>query len=362
MTSKLNNHLRIAFLDSWLQNVSEGSGTAAAIGGLALALEKKGHTIERIVPLSNNPPNLTLRRLWYNVTLPKRLSDHSFDLIVGFDIDGIRWANQCNVPYVCCILGVLAEEQRFERGWTKLLLWSLSRLERLTVRRAPCVISISQYCCDRIHANYGVEPQKMKVVPSGINLSDWPITDPNERDPWTVLCVARQYPRKRVIDLVDAFKLVVDKCPQAKLVIIGDGPEHAKICQRVEEKKLSEQVQVLGALADNEDVRAWYRKSSVFCLPSAQEGFGIVFLEAMASGLPVISTNATAIPEVVPHEKAGLLVQPRNPSALADAIITLLQNPELRSQYRDFGLNYVQDFDWAKVADRFLDTIDQHFS
>lgn len=350
--------LRIAFLDSWLQDVSEGSGTTAAIGGLAKTLQRRGHQVDRIVPLSQYPKNFLLRRLWYNVTLPRRLARADYDLCVGFDIDGFQWAHRSPIPYVCCVKGVLAEEQRCEQGWPKLMLWSLSRLEQLNARRSPYVISTSRYCCNKIYQHYGVPLERLRLVPEGIDLADWHFPEgETQRDPWTVLCVARQYPRKRVTDLVQAFRRVVDRLPQAKLVIIGDGPEHATIQQQVEANHLQAHVQVLGALPSQAEVKAWYGRSSVFCLPSVQEGFGIVFLEAMASGLPVISTQATAIPEVVPHRKAGILVPPRDVSALAGAIIELLENPELGSRYADFGRSHVQQFTWDRVADLFLKTI-----
>jgi glycosyltransferase involved in cell wall biosynthesis len=92
----------------------------------------------------------------------------------------------------------------------------------------------------------------------------------------------------------------------------------------------------------------------VFCLPSEQEGFGIVFLEAMAAGLPVVSTTAAAIPEVVPHGQAGLLVPPRDPQALAGALLQLLGDTALQERCRSFGRLHVQDFSWDRVAERFL--------
>lgn len=349
--------LRIAFLDSWLQEVSEGSGTAAAIGGLAEILQRRGHQVDRLVPMSKLPKKLLWRRLWYNVTLPQRLAKAKYDLCVGFDIDGFRWAHRSPIPYVCSIKGVLAEESRCEPGWPKLMLWSLSRLERINARRAPRVISTSKYCCDRIHQHYGVPFDRLRLVPEGIDLENWQCSDDSQRDPWTVLCVARQYPRKRVIDLVQAFRLVVDRLPQAKLVIIGDGPENAAIRQQVDRCNLQSQVQVLGALPSQAEVKNWYARSSIFCLPSVQEGFGIVFLEAMASGLPVISTTAAAIPEVVPDRQAGILVPPQDVKALALAIVELLENPQLRSQYQAAGRTHVQLFTWERVADLFLEAI-----
>ena len=358
--------MRIAFLDSWLQEVAEGSGTAAAIGGLAGALIARGHAVERLVPEGAWPRNLLLRRLWFNLTLPKRLAAASgrYDLVVGFDIDGVRVAHRCPVPYVCCIKGVLAEESHCESGWPRRMLWGLSRLERLNARRAPLVLSTSRYCCERIEAHYGVPPERLRLVPEGIDTGLWnpagddPAALDGAREPHTVLCVARQYPRKRVADLITAFAAVHQRLPSARLVVIGDGPEHRALRELVERLELGAVVQLLGAVADDGDVRAWYRRSALFCLPSIQEGFGIVFLEAMASGLPVVSTTATAIPEVVPHGRAGILVPPRDPAALAEALLQLLTDPVLQARCRAYGRGHVGPFSWDRVAERFLEAVD----
>ncbi len=357
--------MRIAFLDSWLQDVAEGSGTAAAIGGLAGALIARGHTVERLVPEGAWPRNLLLRRLWFNLTLPRRLAaaEGRYDLVVGFDIDGFRVAHRCPVPYVCCIKGVLAEESRCESGWPRLMLWGLSRLERLNARRAPLVLSTSRYCCERIEEHYGVPACRLRLVPEGIDVGLWnpaggdAAAIDGAREPHTVLCVARQYPRKRVADLIKAFQNVHQQLPSARLVVIGDGPEHGALRELVQRLGLGAVVQLLGALPDDGAVREWYRRSAVFCLPSIQEGFGIVFLEAMASGLPVVSTTATAIPEVVPNGKAGLLVPPRDPQALAEALLKLLTDPALQAQQRAYGREHVGPFSWDRVAERFLESV-----
>ncbi len=354
--------MRIAFLDSWLQDAASGSGTAVAIGGLAHNLIARGHQLERLAPVGRWPRHLLLRRLWFNVTLPRRLARGRYDLVVGFDIDGVRVSGRPGVAYACSIKGVLAEESRCERGWPRLMLWLLSRLERRNARRAPLVLSTSRYCCERIQAHYGVPAERLALVPEGIDLHLWsPSSDPETlarvdaaREPFTVLCVARQYPRKRVTDLLAAFPLVLAQLPQARLVVIGDGPEHGALAQQRADLGLEASVQLLGALASDQEVRAWYQRASIFCLPSIQEGFGIVFLEAMASGLPVVSTTATAIPEVVPHGQAGLLVPPRDPQALAAAILSLLADAALRERCRSFGRQHARDFSWDRVAATFL--------
>jgi glycosyltransferase involved in cell wall biosynthesis len=370
--------LRIGFLDSWLQDSAGGSGTAVAIGGLAAALQARGHRVERIVPRGHWPRSLLLRRLVFNLTLPVRLREGQgpppYDLLVGFDIDGVRLAHRSPVPYVCSIKGVLAEEARCERGWPALMLRSLSLLECLHARRAPLVLSTSAYCCERIQALYGVASERLVVVSEGIDPAAWcagdgatgiapvgggdPDPEPAEsREPFLVLCVARQYPRKRVGDLIAAFPRVLQGCPQARLVVIGDGPEHLALQRQVAALGLDSAVRLLGALPSDQEVRGWYRRASIFCLPSIQEGFGIVFLEAMASGLAVVSTTATAIPEVVPHQRAGLLVPPRDPEALAAALLRLLTDPEQRQRLADGGRAHARSFSWDRVAEDFLQAV-----
>ncbi|MEB3271900.1 MAG: glycosyltransferase family 4 protein [Synechococcus sp.] len=353
--------MRIAFLDSWLREAAEGSGTAVAIGGLAEALRARGHQVVRIGPRGSWPRNLLLRRLWFNLTLPWRLQallgSPAVDLIVGFDIDGVRIAARAGAAYACSIKGVLAEEARCERGWPRLMLTGLSWLERLNARRAPLVLSTSRYCLERIEAHYGVASSRLALVGEGIDPALWRCGE-QERQRATILCVARQYPRKRVIDLIEAFSLVLPVCPQAELVVIGDGPEHGVIADRVRALGLSASVRLLGALRSDEEVRAWYRRATVFCLPSIQEGFGIVYLEAMAAGLPVVATTAAAIPEVVPDGQAGVLVPPRDPAALAAALLRLLQDPSLCRQLAGRGRLLVQQHSWERVADRFLAAVE----
>lgn len=350
--------LRIAFLDSWLQQVAEGSGTAAAIGGLGRALRARGHQVTRIAPTGAWPANLTARRLLFNLSLPALLRRLPYDLIVGFDIDGFLVAGRAPGPYVCSVKGVIAEELQHERGAVRRLLWSLSRLERHNARAAPLVLTTSAYCRDRIGAHYGVPPGRVRLVPEGIDLARWRrlLDAPGgpAREGRTILCVARQYPRKHVDDLLRAFALLRPHHPGARLVIIGDGPEHRRLRALAAALDLGRSALLLGALPDDDAVVGWYRRAGIFCLPSVQEGFGIVFLEAMAAGLPIVATTAAAVPEVVPHGQAGALVPPGDIPALADALAELLARPALRQTYGAFGREHVARYAWDTVAGSFL--------
>ena len=97
-----------------------------------------------------------------------------------------------------------------------------------------------------------------------------------------------------------------------------------------------------------------YRRAGVFCLPSVQEGFGIVFLEAMAAGKPIVAARSAAVPEVVSH---GRLVEPDNAEALAAAIETLYFDSELRMRLGAEGLQAVRQFEMRRVARSFLSSI-----
>jgi glycosyltransferase involved in cell wall biosynthesis len=353
--------MQIAFLDSWLQQVAEGSGTAAAIGGLRGALLVRGHQVTRLAPPTSWPRNVTLRRLLFKLQLPALLRTLRYDLIVGVDIDGWLWSSaRDGRPYLASIKGVIAEEMQHESGCTRLLFELLSRLESANARRADAVLTTSAYCRAAIGRHYGIAAGQVRLVPEGIDLPRWRrmiTAEPRSSDGATILCVARQYPRKHIADLLRALPAVRRAVPHARAMIVGDGPEHAALRALAAELRLDGAVQFLGSLPDDAQVARCYRQADVFCLPSVQEGFGIVFLEAMAAGLPIVAARAAAVPEVVPDMRAGLLVAPGDTAALAATLITLLKRPDQRAAYGDFGHHYVEQYDWGHVAQLFLDQV-----
>jgi glycosyltransferase involved in cell wall biosynthesis len=353
--------MRIAFLDSWVQSVAEGSGTAAAIGGLRGALIARGHCVARLAPPTPWPRSLTARRLLFNIQLPALLRTLRYDLVVGFDIDGfLRSGAGGDTPYLVAIKGVIAEEMQHEGGRTRLLFEVLSRLERHNARGADAVLTTSAYCRGAIERHYGVPAPRVLLVPEGIDLPRWrriAAAEPRARDGATILCVARQYPRKHIADLLRALPIVLQAAPHTRTVIIGDGPQHAALRRLAAELGLGVAVQFRGSIPDDDQVARCYRQADIFCLPSVQEGFGIVFLEAMASGLPIVAARAAAIPEVVPQGRAGLLVPPGDVMAVAEALIELLKNPDQRAAYGAFGQEHVAQYDWERVAGVFLDQV-----
>src|SRR5262249_46293106 len=150
--------------------------------------------------------------------------------------------------------------------------------------------------------------------------------DSPDLEKFTVLSVCRFYPRKRLDVLLRAAAQLRKAIPSFEIRIVGNGPEHPRLQQLCDELSLRQTVRWLGDVSLTRLAQE-YKRAHVFCLPSEQEGFGIVFLEAMAAGKPIVATCAAAIPEIV---RSGMLIKPGDCDAIADAILHLYRHPDLR--------------------------------
>lgn len=345
--------MTLAFLTSTPLDVARGSGTFSGISTLARALRKHGCEVSFFTP-GLHLPVYTLERLWFNEHLRRR--DFSgFDAVVGFDMDGYRV--RTIRPHIASIKGVIADEMRFESGLTRRTMAVQAACERVHVRRAGMVMTTSRYAASRIQELYGLAETPV-VVPEAIDLDGWSelfARNPAAPDPrrFTVLTVCRFYPRKRLHVLLDASVHLRDRLPGLTIRIAGGGPEAARLRRICREQRLGGVVHWLGDISQDELARE-YQTADVFCLPSVQEGFGIVFLEAMAAGKPVIAARAAATPEVVAE---GLLTEPENAEALAAAIEELHADPARRRSLAEAGLRAVRQYDAPRVAQQFLDAI-----
>ncbi len=349
--------MRFAFFTSTPLTPTEGSGTFVAIRELERALVKLGYAVE-LRPLGFRSGFHTLDRWLYNAGLV--LDPPTADVAVGFDLDGFLWARQRRIPFVASLKGIIADELGNERGWTRALLAIQAGWERANVARADAVLVTSRYCAGVVEHLYGVPPQKITVVPEPIDLADWEVRfaqalrRPADRP--TVLCVARMYPRKRIQDLLAAAARLRDRLPQAQVRIVGSGPERRRLLRLRAELGLGDTIVFLGEIS-RARLAEEYANADCFCLPSIQEGFGIVFLEAMAAGLPIVACRAAAVPEVVPDGVAGLLVEPRHPERLTDALEDLLKDSGRRKEYGEAGRRRAAEFDAPRVAERFLEAL-----
>ncbi|HXJ85106.1 MAG TPA: glycosyltransferase family 4 protein [Candidatus Methylomirabilis sp.] len=336
-------------------NALEGSGTFVGIAGIATGLTALGHEV-LVRPLGRRTRFHTLDRWLYNLGVLLR-PPVGVDVVMGVDLDGFLWARRRRIPFVASLKGIIADELKNERGWVRVLLQTQAHWERLNTGRADLVMVTSRYCAEVARREYGVPAERIAIVPESIDLEAWDDrfarAHRRRRDGPVVLSVARMYPRKRLGDLLRAARVLRDRIPGAEVRIVGRGPEWDSLVRLHGDLGLGESTQLLGDVS-REQLAEEYVNADVFCLPSVQEGFGIVFLEAMAAGLPVVACRAAAIPEVVGDGATGLLTPPRDPAALAQALENLLRDPVRAGQLGAEGRRRVEGFTPRHVAERFL--------
>jgi glycosyltransferase involved in cell wall biosynthesis len=351
--------VRFEFLSSTPPSPTEGSGTWVAIDGVVRGLERLGHAA-RLRPITARSGFHTFDRWRYNRALLRRPPDA--DVVIGVDLDGYQWARRrpAGVRYGVMLKGIIADELTNEHGLVRALLTLQARWERANVHQADRVIVPSCYSARVAQAVYDVPPDRIAVVPEPIDLSEWRhrFTGAPRRTggPSTVLSVARMYPRKRLEDLIHAAAPLSSRIPDVRVRIVGDGPESARLRSLTRRLGLTAVVTFLGEVTWSQ-LAVEYVGADCFCLPTVQEGFGLVFAEAMAAGLPIVACRAAAVPEIVEDGRTGLLVSPKAPDELAKAMENLLTNATLRAALGAAGQRRVEAFDLDRVATRLLEVL-----
>lgn len=163
-----------------------------------------------------------------------------------------------------------------------------------------------------------------------------------------MLFVGMLYKHKNVLTLIDAMPSILKNNKNAKLLIIGRGDQYTEITNRIDELGIKTSVIIKKYV---EDINAYYSAADLFVLPSTNEGFGFVLLEAMACGLPIVASNCSSCPEVVGD--AGLLFNPKSSEDLADKIVELMDNKELYEKLKEKGLERVKQFTWERAAEQY---------
>jgi len=225
--------------------------------------------------------------------------------------------------------------------------------EAREAKHADLQIAISNDIAERCQKNYGYKPI---VIPKGIDFEQFSmnIDGNNLRKKYStngeklVLTVCRLEPRKDIPTLISAANVVCMKSSQIKFVIVGDGISRKEIEQQINNLKLQNKVILVGEVHYfNEELPKYYRACDLFVLPTLYEGFGYVFLEAMACGLPIISTTVPAVPEVVGD--AGILLPPGRPDVLAEQLLKVTYDDGLRKRLIEKGLERVKKYDWSSL-------------
>jgi len=223
--------------------------------------------------------------------------------------------------------------------------------------KADGIVAISQFTKNQLIKKFSVEEKKVEVIYLGLNPEfkiDIPVEESEKiREKYSlpssfILFVGAIEPRKNLLNLVDAVKIIHKKHKRVPLVVVGQkGQDYKNLERKVRQNELESWVQIMGYLPDK-DVRAFYRLASVFAFPSLCEGFGLPLLEAMASGVPVVASNYSAMPEIA--QDAALYFDPKDPYDIADRIVQVMKDENLYQKLKARGKKRALDFDWRATA------------
>lgn len=291
------------------------------------------------------------------LSLMQLLRRDSFDLIhahwiipQGLTAVITRLITGRKVPLVCTSHGgdLFALRGRFFR-----------LLKRIVIKQSSALTVVSRAMRDIVVA-MGTASEKVHVISMGVDLKHLFTPDPAvERSDHELLFVGRLVEKKGVAVLLKAMPAVLAEFPETRLTIAGSGPLEAELHRLAKELQISDAVDFPGMVSQSQ-LPDLYRQAAIAVFPfivaqsGDQEGFGLVQVEAMGCGCPVISGDLPAVHDIIIHGETGLLVPPNHPKALADAVSALLSNPDLRQNLAQQGRKRsLEQFDWSTVARRY---------
>lgn len=281
------------------------------------------------------------------------------------------------VPYIVYTDGTL-EMELVDKRYPLSHLWASEeekknrkKQELDLYQKASAVVTFSEFARQSIIRDYGIKEDKVTVVYAGNNFNKMPDVEEKDYTSKTILFVGRDFYRKGGSTLIKAFRKVRLKIKDAKLIIAGseprvEAPNRIKTLydffglKENDPKILQEEgIVVKGNLPHNE-LADLFKEASIFVMPSIQENFGLVYLEAMSYKIPCIGTRVDAIPEIIEEGITGCLVEPNNHEELADKIIMLMEDENLMKNMGANGRKRVEKyFTWDLVVDRMTEVFNK---
>jgi glycogen(starch) synthase len=286
---------------------------------------------------------------------------HGHDWLVAKACEAL--ARRLQVPYLTTIH---ATEFGRHQGWVGKHPQSyIHRIETRMAKRADGVITCSHYMRGHVADVFGIDEQRVHVIPNGIDPEDLVAVDdldalrarfakPQEK---LVLLIGRLVYEKGFQVALDALPQLIERLGGVRFLVAGSGTHEAELKQQAKRLGLTEHGTFLGWIGDDV-LHSLYRIADLCVVPSLYEPFGIVALEAMASGCPCIVADTGGLREVVPNHDVGLRFRSRDPRSLARHVERVLTDDELRDRLVTEASEHVLRFDWADVARQTLEVYD----
>lgn len=296
--------------------------------------------------------------------LARRLHrERPFDVVIGYNVMpygdcAVRLARSLGVPSICVAIGSDLHDFPKRNEAT-------ASLARWVVTNANHVLCNSDEL-RQVALSFGAAPDACTTYYKGIDLEAFRSLPSREdarkrldlpTDAKIITYAGRLMRAKGVFELVDAFA-AIGADPSWRLVMVGEPIAMDALRQRVSAAKLDDRV-MIRSMVPRSDIPSYLAASDIFCLPSHNEGVSNAVLEAMAAGLPVVTTTVGGMPEVVTHGATGLLVAPQDPSALASALRELMTDAELAARIgRAARQEAANRFDTARNVQRLIELLD----
>lgn len=279
---------------------------------------------------------------------------HAHDWLVAFAARALKYAY--HVPLVATIH---ATEAGRNQGLHNDVQRYISSVEWWLAYEAWRVIVCSQHMYHEVRRLFQVPDDKLEVVPNGVSPEKFQVQpDYHLRlqyaSPWEkiIFFVGRLVPEKGVQVLLHAMPAILRGCPEAKLIVAGQGPMEGELKYMAQNLGLGPKVYFTGYL-DDQQRNDLYAVADVAVFPSLYEPFGIVALEAMAAGTPVVVADTGGLGEVVTHGENGLKAFPGSASSLAENVVRVLQEPGLAASLRREAAGLIASrFNWQEIARR----------
>jgi len=275
---------------------------------------------------------------------------HAHDWLTAFAARGLK--HTFHLPLVATIH---ATEHGRNKGIHDTGQQYINDVEWWLTYEAWRVIVCSTSMTKEVSRLFGLAADKVVMIPNGISFHDQPRRDlvPFRARVAAVgtrllFHIGRLVPEKGAGTLLKALSLL-EKSHNVKLVIAGVGPYESELKRQADELRLNNQVSFAGWISD-EEAHAYYRISDCAVVPSIYEPFGIVALEAMAAGVPLVASNVGGLAEIVQHGVSGLMAPPGDPVALAGQIDRILSDPDLAIRIAKQGQVRAAEFGWESVA------------
>ncbi|MEG9861237.1 MAG: glycosyltransferase family 4 protein [Parvularculales bacterium] len=297
-------------------------------------------------------------------TFGERMADYMRKRIHLYDVlhdnqtlsYGMLKVNRMGLPIVGTMHHPITVDRRIDlhhqrNPFMKFLKWrwySFLTMQTQVIRQLDYIVTGSQSACHDAARDFGISPDRIRITPHGIDHETFRPLPETSRHPRKLIAVASaDVPLKGLIYLVRAYRSLLTRYPDLELVVVG----HLREGQTARELRalgIEHRVRFVSDL-DDEEMTRLYAEATLAVSPSVYEGFGFPAGEAMACGVPLVATDGGSLPEVVGD--AALIAPHSNPQALAEAIATLLDDPEKRAQFAKAGRQRVLDhFNWEHAA------------